>query len=142
MRPEHYFKGDRCEYTGKSEILHGALCYEFEFMEGHRLAQFGWTYHKPAAKPTGNGTVGLPVSLTQEGKAMKLEPIEYLYRPMLRPASFCTVPEGWDYVEAPANEPEIAMRRGMPLSKSRYGIIAYQRRLTKEERLHYGLEIV
>ena len=66
MRPEHYFKGDRCEYTGKSEILHGALCYEFEFMEGHRLAQFGWTYHKPAAKPTGNGSVGLPVGSAKE----------------------------------------------------------------------------
>jgi len=73
---------------------------------------------------------------------MTLAPIEYLYRPTLRPASFCTVPEGWDYVEAPASEPDIAMRRGIPLSKSRYGIIAYNRRLTKEERLHYSLEIV
>ena len=80
-----------------------------------------------------------------EGNQMtkqNLEPIEYLYRPLLRPASFCTVPAGWDYVEAPANEPLIAQRRGIPLSTQPFGIIAYKRPLTAEERESYSLEIV
>ncbi len=69
----------------------------------------------------------------------QLEPIEYLYRPLLRPASICTVPAGWDYVEAPEEEPDIARRRGIPLSKQRYGIIAYSRRLTKDEMKQFSL---
>ena len=64
----------------------------------------------------------------------KLEPIEYLYRPTLRPPSFCTVPEGWDYVEMPSDLAYAALRRGLPVSSNRFGIIAYTRRLTKEER--------
>ena len=74
---------------------------------------------------------------------MTLEPIEYLYRPTLRPASSFTLPKGieWDYLEAPANEPLIAQRRGIPLSRQPFGIIAVNRRLSKEERGQFGLEI-
>ena len=72
----------------------------------------------------------------------KLQPIEYLYRPTLRPASFCTLPKGlnWDYIEAPAIDPLIAQRRGIPLSTQRFGIIATDRQLTKEEREDFSLE--
>jgi hypothetical protein len=76
----------------------------------------------------------------QREETMALAPIEYLYRPLYRPASNFTVPEGWDYVEAPANEPMIAQRRGLPLSTQPFGIIGYNRRLTREECEHFGLE--
>jgi hypothetical protein len=73
---------------------------------------------------------------------MKIDAIEYLYRPTLRPPSFCTLPGiEWDYVEAPASDPSIAMRRGLPLSRYQFGIIATTRRLTPDERSHYGLEL-
>ena len=74
----------------------------------------------------------------------QLEPIEYLYRPRLRPVSFCTLPKDvkWDYVEAPAADPIIATRRGLPLSRHSYGIITLDRQLTKEEQDRYGMEIV
>jgi len=37
----------------------------------------------------------------------KIEPTEWLYRPLLRPASFCTLPEdlSWNYVEIPSCRP-------------------------------------
>jgi hypothetical protein len=37
----------------------------------------------------------------------KIEPTEWLYRPLLRPSSFCTLPEGlsWNYVEIPSVPP-------------------------------------
>ena len=69
----------------------------------------------------------------------RLEPIEYLYRPLMRPPSSSTVPEGWDYVEAPF---EIAVLRGLPVSKYQFGIIAYSRRLTKFEMKQFGLQQV
>jgi hypothetical protein len=42
-----YRNGDLCKYTGKSEMLHGAMCYEFEYLDGHKAGTFGWTYHAP-----------------------------------------------------------------------------------------------
>ena len=69
-----------------------------------------------------------------------LAPIEYLYRPLYRPAHFAGLPKGWDYVEAPACEPDIAVRRGLPLSRQTYGIIAYTRPLTKQEQADHQLE--
>jgi hypothetical protein len=72
-----------------------------------------------------------------------MENREWLYQPTLRPASFCTLPPGleWDFVEAPANDAAIAVRRGLPLSRHMFGIIATTRRLTTEERERYGLRI-
>ena len=73
-----------------------------------------------------------------------MEQIEYLYKPTLRPAGFATLPVGleWDYIEAPSSEPMIAVRRGLPMSRWQFGIIATNRRLTTEEREHFGLAIV
>ena len=57
----------------------------------------------------------------------------FLYAPMLRPASFATLPRGvaWDYVETPSdgsvNRPDI------PRSTRRYGIIRTDRALTRAE---------
>jgi hypothetical protein len=67
----------------------------------------------------------------------------YLYRPMLRPASFCTLPRGveWDYVEAPAISPDIARRRGLPLSVWTHGIISTNRELTREERENFDIAL-
>lgn len=62
----------------------------------------------------------------------------YHYKPLLRPASFASVPAGWDYVEAPLEY--APNRRDIPRSKHKYGIIAYNRPLTEEEMEHYSLE--
>ena len=45
----NYFKGDKIEYTGKTENLHGKLAYEYLIVEGHLKGQTGWTYNAPAA---------------------------------------------------------------------------------------------
>lgn len=74
----------------------------------------------------------------------QLEAIEYLYRPMYRPVHFSAMPKDvqWDYVEAPACDPMISIRRHLPLSRHQFGIITCNRRLTENERKEYELEIV
>ena len=70
------------------------------------------------------------------------EPARYLYRPLLRPAGFATMPAGlkWDYVEVPR---EIAhLRPNLPVSRHRYGVIVCERELTKTECRHFDLEQV
>ena len=70
------------------------------------------------------------------------DPARYLYRPMLRPAGFATMPAGlkWDYVEVPR---EIAhLRQNLPVSAHRYGVIACERELTEKERHNFDLEPV
>jgi hypothetical protein len=61
-----------------------------------------------------------------------------LYRPMLRPAGFATLPRGvkWDYVEAPSY---ITARPDLPRSSHPHGIISTERPLTKDEREHFDL---
>ncbi len=75
---------------------------------------------------------------------MTLSAIEYLYRPMYRPAHNSAFPPDvtWDYVEAPATDPMIAVRRGLPLSRQPFGVIALNRRLTAQERTEYQMAIV
>ena len=72
----------------------------------------------------------------------KIEPTEWLYRPLLRPASFCTLPEGlsWNYVEVPSEY--AADRPDLPISRHRFGIIATTRQLTAKERYTFDLEQV
>ena len=41
-----YINGTKVKFTGKSEFLHGAMCYEYEIIEGHKKGKFGWTYNK------------------------------------------------------------------------------------------------
>ena len=67
-------------------------------------------------------------------------PARYLYRPLLRPAGFATMPPGlkWDYVEVPR---EIAhLRPNLPVSRHRYGVIACDRELTERECSNFALE--
>jgi hypothetical protein len=61
-----------------------------------------------------------------------------VYRPTLRPASFCTLPQGvkWDYVEVPLS---ISGRPDLPISVHRYGVIKTDRALTKDEMQHFDL---
>ena len=82
----------------------------------------------------------VPASERQEQPAAG--PARYLYRPMLRPAGFATMPAGlkWDYVEVPR---EIAhLRPNLPVSRQRYGVIGCERELTKTECRHFDLEQV
>lgn len=74
-------------------------------------------------------------------KKVELEPIEYLYRPIYRPAHNTCFSKDitWDYVEAPRLEPMIAVRRGLPLSRHDHGIIAINRQLSAHERDEYGM---
>ncbi|MDA8350110.1 MAG: hypothetical protein M0038_15150 [Pseudomonadota bacterium] len=85
-------------------------------------------------------------SLRQEslaaGPVPAVGPARYLYRPLLRPAGFATMPAGlkWDYAEVPR---EIAhLRRNLPVSRHRYGVIACDRELTENECRHFDLEQV
>lgn len=73
---------------------------------------------------------------------MSVNHIEYRYRPYLRPVGFATLPRDvkWDYVEAPSMDSLIAVRRGIPLSTNRYGIITLDRQLTADEREQFGME--
>ena len=70
------------------------------------------------------------------------EPAQYLYRPLLRPAGFATMPAGlkWNYVEVPR---DIAhLRPNLPVSRHRYGVIACDRELTEKERRNFDIEPV
>ena len=42
--------------------------------------------------------------------------------------------------EAHATDPMIAVRRGLPLSRQPFGVIAFNRRLTSQERTEYQME--
>lgn len=59
------------------------------------------------------------------------------YIPLLRPASFCTLPDGlrWEYVEAPAN----IARPDLPTSRHPHGVIETDRALTEAEIKHFDL---
>ncbi len=48
--PMTHFRGDAVTYTGKSEHLYGALCYETVLVEGHRKGQTVWTHSAPSGK--------------------------------------------------------------------------------------------
>lgn len=63
------------------------------------------------------------------------------YRPMLRPASFATLPAGikWEYVEAQWDLAHI--RSDIPRSDNRLGVIATDRPLTIEEREQFSLRV-
>jgi hypothetical protein len=62
----------------------------------------------------------------------------FKYRPLLRPASFCTLPQGvqWDYVEAPSY---VTARTDLPRSRYTHGIISTNRQLTASEQKHFDL---
>lgn len=62
------------------------------------------------------------------------------YLPLLRPASFSTLPDGvtWEYVKAPSM-PGLANRPDLPRSDNRYGVIRTSRTLTTEEGAHFDL---
>jgi hypothetical protein len=64
----------------------------------------------------------------------------YFYKPLLRPASFATLPPGvqWEFFEVPA---DIAHRRpDLPRSDHRHGVIAIDRPLTEDECERFSLE--
>lgn len=65
----------------------------------------------------------------------------HLYRPVLRPPGYATLPHGvrWDFVEVP---PRLAhMRPDLPVSAYYYGIISTDRELTARERATFDLAI-
>ena len=42
-----YIYGDKAVYTGKTEMLYGALAYEARYVEGHRKGEIITTYKPP-----------------------------------------------------------------------------------------------
>jgi hypothetical protein len=65
-----------------------------------------------------------------------------MYRPLARPAGFCTLPRGlqWDFVEVPS---DMAHRRPeLPVSRHRYGVISTDRPLTQDEQARFSLQPV
>lgn len=61
-----------------------------------------------------------------------------LYRPLLRPASFATLPRDlkWKYAEAP---PYVNRRPDIPQSDFPHGVIETERELTPDEIEHFDL---
>ena len=54
MSDTFYFKGFEVRYTGRSEVVYGAMCYEIEIVEEcHRKGHHLWTYRAPAPPPDG-----------------------------------------------------------------------------------------
>lgn len=66
---------------------------------------------------------------------------EHRYLPMLRPASFATMPAGvgWEYVESPWDLAHV--RTDIPRSDNRHGTIATNRALTADERERFSLRV-
>ena len=66
----------------------------------------------------------------------------HLYRPLLRPASFCTLPRGieWSFVEAPHDLAHI--RTDLPRSLHVHGVISVDRQLTNDECDQFDLRLV
>ncbi|MCC7334439.1 MAG: hypothetical protein IT422_05065 [Pirellulaceae bacterium] len=50
-RPSTYWRGDRAEFTGKTENLHGGKFYEIEMMEGHMKGQTKVVSYGPGGDP-------------------------------------------------------------------------------------------
>ena len=42
-----YRNGDLAEYTGHMQSIHGRIAHEFEYLEGHRKGELGWTFVNP-----------------------------------------------------------------------------------------------
>jgi len=42
-----YWKGDRAQYTGHSQVFHGGLFYELIMQEGRFVGQTKWTSRGP-----------------------------------------------------------------------------------------------
>jgi|HubBroStandDraft_5_1064220.scaffolds.fasta_scaffold546271_1 hypothetical protein len=65
---------------------------------------------------------------------------KFHYIPLLRPASFSTLPQGirWDFVESPGMA-GLANRSDLPRSTHRYGVIEINRQLTAEELKQFDL---
>ena len=68
--------------------------------------------------------------------------MENIYRPLLRPASFCTLPRGvvWSYVQAPWDLAHI--RTDIPRGETRHGLIQTDRALTPDECEQFELKRV
>lgn len=47
-----FWKGDKAQYTGNSEILYGAVCFEILLLEGNSKGQKKWTYRCPDCEMT------------------------------------------------------------------------------------------
>jgi hypothetical protein len=67
---------------------------------------------------------------------------EYFYAPLLRPASYATLPRGlqWDYVEAPKDTR--IDRPDLPVSKRTHGVIRTAKPLTLDVCRRFSLEPV
>ena len=42
-----YWKDDRAEYTGKSEVIYGGLFYEYKLLTGWKKGKKVWSVSKP-----------------------------------------------------------------------------------------------
>src|SRR5262249_18713624 len=75
-REETYWKGDRAEYTGKSDEIAGGTFYELELMEGHRKGEKVWTSHAPQTeeKPAAEERETPAPEVKPEEKAPEPEP--------------------------------------------------------------------
>ena len=64
-----YFKGDKVQYTGKSEKMYGKMFYEFEYLEGRKKGQKGHTPNSPNVRNPGIGDQTEDVELSEGRKS-------------------------------------------------------------------------
>ena len=48
-KPDHYFKGDACKWTGQTSEAHGVTWFHYELLEGHRKGEIIHQMEKPKA---------------------------------------------------------------------------------------------
>lgn len=47
MDNTYHYRGDRAEFTGNSNVVHGAQLYEIRMLEGHETGKLRWTTDPP-----------------------------------------------------------------------------------------------
>lgn len=73
---------------------------------------------------------------------MKVQGHKFHYAPQLRPARTATVPcDAWEFVEQGVYD-LLPLRTDLPLGTHKFGVIAFERELTREEMATYSLKRV
>ena len=59
-----YFRGDKANFTGESETIHGGKFYKVQFTEGHKKDNFTWV----ALDGPGKCSIHGPQTITKKGQ--------------------------------------------------------------------------
>ena len=62
-----YFKGNKAEYTGKSEMVYGGKFFEIRLLDGHEKGKLKWTSKCPNCGLREGQDKRIPFQTCQEG---------------------------------------------------------------------------